>query len=493
MKTTILRRLTVSLVSVSVLFSLSFSVIAASPGLSNFHPVNTYQPGQFTDVASNDWFAPNVKLSYEVGILKGASDTFFNASGNVTLAETITMAARLNTIYRFGGESFTQGTPWYQCYVDYALGSGIITQEYTNYDAPATRAQFADIFSRAFPAGALTEKNQIQDGSIPDVPATSPYYDGIYTLYRAGILAGYDAEGTFLPDKNLLRSEASAFISRMVDESLRQSFSLGTAITYYEKDPIVPDFGVVVNASNCTETTTKNSHTYTYHTSWFTLNDLSDWQDLMLKEGFQIIDSYSRPGGYATVYQKGDITVTAGMSEYNFYIVEISYATEENTPSFSSVDDLEQYLNTHYSTIKTSTGIYTVETKIDVNDSSRYLYDWHIQSDMYMAGVHFYNLEYSISISQEDKKETVNTLREYQNEIYKIASKYFPDKKITGGFYSGYYEYPNLHVGYNALRAFSWMNYSPDGFVGIGKDYYDTTISSFHWVPLYDTYDFSGI
>ena len=70
MKTTILRRLTVSLVSVSVLFSLSFSVIAASPGLSNFHPVNNYQPGQFTDVASNDWFAPNVKLSYEVGILK---------------------------------------------------------------------------------------------------------------------------------------------------------------------------------------------------------------------------------------------------------------------------------------------------------------------------------------------------------------------------------------------------------------------------------------
>ena len=59
-----------------------------------------------------------------------------------------------------------------------------------------------------------------------------------------------DEEGTFLPDKNLRRSEASAFVSRMVDESLRQSFSLGTAITYYEKDPTVPDFGVVVNASN---------------------------------------------------------------------------------------------------------------------------------------------------------------------------------------------------------------------------------------------------
>lgn len=493
MKTKFLRRLSATIISVSILLSLSISSLAASPGLSNFQPVNTYHPGQFTDVASSDWFAPNVELSYEMGILKGTSDTFFNAAGNVTLAEAVTMACRLNSIYRFGGESFTQGSPWYQCYVDYALGTGILTQSYSDYNAPATRAQFADIFSRAFPDGALSEKNQIQDGSIPDVPASSPYYDGIYALYRAGILAGYDAEGTFLPEKNLLRSEASAFVSRMVDESLRQSFSLGTVISYYDQDPAVPDFGAIVNASIFTTDTTVTSHTYTYSTSGFSISDISDWQDAISSCGFSIVDSYSRPGGYATVYQKGDITVTAGISEYNFYIVEISYAVEDDTPSISSVEDLEQYLNTYYSTIKTSTGFYTIETTIDVNDSSKYLYDWHIQSDMYMAGVYFYDIKYSISISQEDKKEAVDAFRKYQNEVYEIASKYFPDKKITGGFYSGYYEYPNLHVGYKALRAFSWMNYSPDGFVGIGEDYYDTSISSFHWVPLYDTYDFSEI
>ena len=482
-----------AILSIAILFSLSPVALASSPGLENFQKINVYQDGKFTDVSPNNWYYDNVKFSYEIGIIKGSSENFFNANGNVTLAEAITMAARLNSIYRFGGESFTQGKPWYQCYVDYAEGSGIITQEYENYNMPVTRAQFADIFSRAFPAGVLAEKNQIQDGSIPDVLPSSPYYDGIYTLYRAGILGGYDEEGTFLPDKNLRRSEASAFVSRMVDESLRQSFSLGTAITYYEKDPTVPDFGVVVNASNCTETATKNSHTYTYHTSWFALNSLSDWQDLMRKEEFQIVDSYSQPGGYATVYQKGDVTVTAGISNYTYYIVEVAYDDFIEEPSFSSVDDLVDYINTYYGQVETPLGTYDVTTNIKVNNSSYNLYDWWIMSDMDRAATLFYELQYSINLNQEEKSQAIAALRQYQQEIYQLASENFPDKKLAGGFYSGYYKYPNLQVGYHSIYALTWMNYEPSKFIGILEDYYDSSITSFHWAPDQDDYDFGDL
>ena len=495
MKTKFLRRLSATIISVSILLSLSISSLAASPGLSNFQPVNTYQPGQFTDVASSDWFAPNVELSYEVGILKGTSDTFFNAAGNVTLAEAVTMACRLNSIYRFGSESFTQGSPWYQCYVDYALGTGILTQSYSNYNAPATRAQFADIFSRAFPDGALSEKNQIQDGSIPDVPASSPYYDGIYALYRAGILAGYDAEGTFLPDKNLLRSEASAFVSRMVDESLRQSFSLGTVISYYDQDPAVPDFGAIAGLSPISTDQTKNSHTYTYYIAGSSLNFLTDWRSALTSSGFTLLRGENRDGGYANVYEKADlgITLSEGVENYNYYFVEIEYEEDFDTPSISTPSDLADYLNDYYGQIKTPLGTYDVSTSIKVNNSSYNLYDWWIMSDMNLSATLFYDLEYSISITQQEKEQTLAALRQYQEEIYKIAAENFPDKKLAGGFYSGYYQYPHLQVGYHSIQALSWMNYEPSDYIGILEDYHDSSITSFHWTPDHDDYDFSEI
>ena len=37
-------------------------------------------------------------------------------------------------------------------YGDYAKKNGILTKSFSDYNRPATRAEFADIFSRALPA-----------------------------------------------------------------------------------------------------------------------------------------------------------------------------------------------------------------------------------------------------------------------------------------------------------------------------------------------------
>ncbi len=205
----------------------------------NFKKINSYPAGKFADVAVTDWFAESVKESYELDLVKGTSDTSFNPSGNITVAEAVTLAARLHSIYCTGKADFIQGTPWYQVYMDYAVANHIISAyrfQQSDYNKPINRREFARIFASAFPKDENTLKkiNDITDGSIPDVNSTQGFIDSesslsqefIYTLYRAGVLTGNDEHGTFAPYSNIKRSEVAAIVTRMAEPELRKHFAL---------------------------------------------------------------------------------------------------------------------------------------------------------------------------------------------------------------------------------------------------------------------------
>ena len=81
--------------------------------LDNFKKGASYPAGKFTDVPSNAWYIESVKAGYEYGLVKGSSETTFNPSGNMTVAEAVTLAARLHSIYYTGKADFAQGKPWY--------------------------------------------------------------------------------------------------------------------------------------------------------------------------------------------------------------------------------------------------------------------------------------------------------------------------------------------------------------------------------------------
>ena len=118
--------------------------------------------------------------AYELDLVKGVSDSRFNPSGNMTIAATVALACRLHSIYHTGTAEFVQGSPWYQVYVDYAVKNGIIRQnQFTNYNANATRRQFAAILAHALPETALEQKNTVDDGMIPDVAAGSASCDAV--------------------------------------------------------------------------------------------------------------------------------------------------------------------------------------------------------------------------------------------------------------------------------------------------------------------------
>lgn len=209
--------------------SLGWSSNVSSSQTVRFPKVNTYWQGQFTDVPAGQWYTGTVASAVEFGLMNGQGNLLFNPSGSVTIAEAITMAARIHSIYTNGSGDFEQepGAKWYQVYLDYAYQSGILTASYYKdiVNQPASRAQFAEIFSKALPDRALSAKNSVADNAIPDVPSSVSYASAVYKLYRAGILTG-DENHRFQPQSNITRAEVSAVAARMADSSSRASVTL---------------------------------------------------------------------------------------------------------------------------------------------------------------------------------------------------------------------------------------------------------------------------
>lgn len=195
---------------------------APKGGMDAFHRDGTYQPGMFQDVAQDAWYAEGVAAAYELGLMKGASKGTFSPEGDVTAAEAIAMAARLHQHYTAGKDDLIQGSPWYQVYVDYARSNGILSgDEFLNgYGENITRGQMAHLFASALPQEALTAINVVE--SLPDVNSSTAYSSDIFLLYRAGVLTGNDANGTFTPDAPITRSQVAAIVARMALPPLRK-------------------------------------------------------------------------------------------------------------------------------------------------------------------------------------------------------------------------------------------------------------------------------
>lgn len=194
-----------------------------------FPRTNVYHQDQFYDVKANQWFTQTVADAFEMGLVKGMSSTEFSPYGDVTVAEAITMAARIHKIYTSGTEDFaSNGGMWYQVYLDYAYENSVISRAYYNSDVSqkATRAQFAEIFANAMDDIGLYPISTVADNAIPDVKMTATYANDVYKLYRAGILAGNDTLGTFSPNTYITRAEASAILARMADTNNRLTFTI---------------------------------------------------------------------------------------------------------------------------------------------------------------------------------------------------------------------------------------------------------------------------
>ena len=190
-------------------------------------------PALFYDTQKTDWYYPSVAKAVELGLMNGRGGGLYEPEGTVTFAEAVKLAAVIRERFETGAVTLANGDPWYATYVTYADEKGILTdgeawgmisagEVLARANEPVTRSEFAWIFSRALPEGALAEVNDIPEGSIPDlypdggeVNVSPERQSAVYALYRAGILNGSDAYGTFRPWANIKRSEVAAIAVRM--------------------------------------------------------------------------------------------------------------------------------------------------------------------------------------------------------------------------------------------------------------------------------------
>lgn len=181
-----------------------------------------YKPGQFSDVSENAWYGAEhqgaVKRAFQMKTMAGMGNGTFAPQGKLTIAQAIKMACVVHNISSGGDGAFTQGTPWYQVYVDYAKEHAIIDESFSDYNKPATRAEVAYIFAHSLSKDAFPEIDVCD--SLPDVKADDTYADSVFRLYRAGILTGYE-DGGFHPDESITRAEAAAIIKRLTDMTER--------------------------------------------------------------------------------------------------------------------------------------------------------------------------------------------------------------------------------------------------------------------------------
>lgn len=197
----------------------------ATAGMDNFSPSYSYYDGLFWDVGQNDWFEENVACAYELGLMNGMGGGSFAPHSEVTLAQAITLAARIHSIYYTGSDNFAPSPSgsWYTPYVIYANQNDIPCNFY-DLNRPATREQFVYILSAALPKSAL-----------PAIPTNQwaidfsdynycAYTDAIDLMTRAGIIQGMqDGYGglQFDPSSTINRASVSAIVTRMAKFDLR--------------------------------------------------------------------------------------------------------------------------------------------------------------------------------------------------------------------------------------------------------------------------------
>ena len=186
----------------------------------------------FEDVPEDAWYYEDVKNAVDDGLINGKSASAFCPDDDLTYAEAVKLAACMHEVAEAGSVSLKNGDPWYRPYADYAKEKGIITREY-DWNAPATRSGYIEIFAHALPDSLLAPLNEVPDGSISDVPADHPRAAEIYKLYRAGILEGSDGalnggweKRLCKPGDSIKRSEVAAILTRMTRPETRKLFSM---------------------------------------------------------------------------------------------------------------------------------------------------------------------------------------------------------------------------------------------------------------------------
>lgn len=191
------------------------------------------EAAEFSDV-SGSWCETAVDTVYRTGLMQGKTADRFDAASPLTNAQITVVTARLHHLLN-GGDGVLPaaeaGQAWYQPAAEYLKEQSAdetllyllkqLERDERYPNSPCIRRAFVQMLSAVLPEDALTPINDIS--VIPDMGINEAE---ILPFYRAGILNGSDAYGTFGEETTLSRGAAAAIMARLVDPQQRLTVSL---------------------------------------------------------------------------------------------------------------------------------------------------------------------------------------------------------------------------------------------------------------------------
>ena len=173
------------------------------------------QPEQtFSDVSPDAWYADAVQTVYEKGLFTGTGERTFSPEANMSYAQFLTVLSR------FCGDLIAKGDErWYDGYVSWAIGKGLIPAEIrTNFDpeAPITRQDMAAIIGNFLEKYKPDyEKLTTAKSSYADASSISGYaMDGVNACFQAGIMRGKN-DNNFSPHATTTRAQVAVTMVRL--------------------------------------------------------------------------------------------------------------------------------------------------------------------------------------------------------------------------------------------------------------------------------------
>jgi hypothetical protein len=202
---------------------LEVSATDASGNISEIHRITVESSTTtftFSDLNNNHRFYNEISYLLAREVITGFQDGSFRPSDKVTRAQAAIMIGRalgLDGTKRTSGFKDVGTSSAASGYIASAVERGIITGFKDNTyrpNDPVTRGQMAIFIARAYDL-----KNEAQV-SFSDVPKGSVSYVYIQRILAEGITTGYN-DGTFKPEKELIRSDFAAFMARALDEKFK--------------------------------------------------------------------------------------------------------------------------------------------------------------------------------------------------------------------------------------------------------------------------------
>ena len=147
-------------------------------------------------------------------------DGKFQPQGNLTIAQAITLAARIHAAKQNCPINPSEG-PWYQTYVDYCQRNYLLgyydTEDLAAHlNDKATRMDMVRILATAAGVPGL-DWGEEETVKVPDVDKDNSDFGWlVYDWYRAGIVAGDPGTHNFRPNDGITRGEVAVILCNLL-------------------------------------------------------------------------------------------------------------------------------------------------------------------------------------------------------------------------------------------------------------------------------------